>query len=191
MVVCVVDIIHRLIVHAIPTIPVSLIILRFWWELLLSELWFFLFCVNICFHYWCFRIKIIAFNAYYYWKVITCLQLIDSKHLHGNIISLRLEVWTHKEAYPHHFYCTKPGKWAIVLLYVRGTCIDFVSVSMIFLLDYRIATTAWYFLFFILFIHNGKKVLILFQISLFLTLIGMINFVVFVVCLIRIHLVQS
>jgi hypothetical protein len=106
--------------------------------------------------------------------------------LHGHIISLRVEVWTHKLAYPRHLYwwvCTKTGKWEIILLYAKATCINFVSVF------YDLPVGFWNCVVFSYMMEN--KVLIIYQICLFLTLIDMFHWVIFIVCLIMIHLTQS
>jgi hypothetical protein len=69
--------------------------------------------------------------------------------LHGHIISLRVEEWTHKLAYPRHLYwrvCTKTGKWEIILLYAKATCINFVSVFTICrLCDHAIVQSCCHF----------------------------------------------
>ena len=64
--------------------------------------------------------------------------------------SFHLEAWCRplKLGLSRHIHwsaCTKPGKWAVMYLCVRG--IDFVSFSTIFLLDFGAVPKVRYFIF--------------------------------------------
>jgi hypothetical protein len=66
------------------------------------------------------------------------------KLLHDRNISLRLK----NLAEPQHFYCgacTKLGE--VSLMYISIRCINFVYVSTIYRLDYRLFLMVWYILF--------------------------------------------
>ena len=67
------------------------------------------------------------------WLTIKHL-FVCKKHFHDNIISLRESVWAHKSSLTLPLYwsvCTNLGRWEVI--YMCISCIDFVSVSTVFL----------------------------------------------------------
>ena len=78
--------------------------------------------------------------------------LARGKHLHGRIISLRVEVWAHRTSlYPTLFIempvpCKECERSCIGVLQI-----SILPLSTILIFNFEIVPTVWYFLFLILF----------------------------------------